>query len=168
MNMEFEHLHVMVNHVPLLGLVFVCVPLAYALIANDRHMLLMSLGVIIALAVSARVTMWTGEEATERFEHGPVKQHIDEHGLKWIGEHEYRAERAAFTTYLLGVLAIGGYVALWKRPNWLRAIAGSMLVLCLLNFLLYAWCADAGGKVRHAEFRDPSQPAPLIEREHEH
>ncbi|MBI1374854.1 MAG: hypothetical protein GC159_19220 [Phycisphaera sp.] len=168
MSTEFEHLHVMINHVPILGVAFVCVPLLYSVIRNDKHTLLLSLGVVIALALAASVTMWTGEEAMDRFMSGDLTKMMDEPGTQWMHEHAYRAERAAFMTYMLGVLAAGGYVALWKRPKWQRAIAAAMLVLCVLNALLYVWVADAGGRIRHPEFRDASHPAPLVAHEEDH
>ena len=152
--MALEYLHVVINHIPMIGLATVCVPLLYALVRGERHTLIVSLALCIVLGAGTAVVIWSGEEGHENIEHGPIVQMLDAPAHDWIHEHEERGEAAAIVAYITAAVAVLGCGLLWWKPKALRAIAAVMLVLCVVNVVLMARTTKAGGQIRHPEFRD--------------
>lgn len=156
-----EHLHVMANHAPLMGLAFAIVPLLFALMARQRAALWVGLIMILISGASLPVVMQSGERAFERFVEGQVPGTLDAGGQVWMAEHEERAERVALLLYTTTATALAGMVLLWKRPNLERVIAAILLALCAASVAALMWVAAAGGRIRHPEFRPPDAPAAL-------
>lgn len=155
-----EHVHVMLNHLPIVGFGGLIIVLAYALIRNEPHTLGLGLALATALAIATSVVMWTGEEAHERFMTESIATFIDDAAPAWIQEHEERAEVAAVAAYITGGLAVIGLIGMRFKPAWRRAIGGIVLVMTLLTTGLMGYVADAGGKIHHAEFRAAPDAAP--------
>lgn len=155
-----EHWHVMLNHVPIVGIPLMIIPIGYALIRDERHTLGVALVTLAAIALITSVVMWTGEEAHDRFMMGPIAQYMDEPGEEWTHTHQRRADITAIAVYVLGGMSLLAVpLLIWKRRSC-RAIAAVVLIGSLVCAGLTAWTADAGGKVRHPEFRPPpAEPA---------
>ena len=155
-----EHVHVALNHIPLIGLAVACIPLLYGLIRRQRAALVAGMLVALLCSASAPIVTGTGEGAAERFTGDALAGVLDDAGMNWIGVHSARADKAVWLIYAVALVAAAGLVAMWKRPR-LDAIAGvAVLLLCIVSTLAMIWVADAGGKIRHSEFRMPGAAAP--------
>jgi hypothetical protein len=154
-----EHLHVMVNHVPLIGLAFAGVPLLFGLIARQRAALWAGLLMVLICGAAMPLVMETGEEAAIRLNLGNAAGTLDAAGKHWMSEHYERAELASKLIYGVLAAAIAGMVALWKRPQAAKAIGIAMLCLCVAGVATLGWVAAAGGRIRHPEFRPTEAPA---------
>lgn len=169
-----EHVHLMINHLPIVGFGGVIVLLAYSVIRNEPHTLGLGLGAAVVLAIATSLVMWTGEEAHERFMFESVSKFIDDTAPAWIEEHEERAEIAAVAAYATGGVALIGMIAAWFKVKWRRAIGSIVLVMTLATTGLMGYVADAGGKINHPEFRATPTTAPPADasdddgHEHEH
>jgi peptidoglycan/LPS O-acetylase OafA/YrhL len=152
--MNPEHIHLLINHIPIHGLAFSTLFLVIALLLKNRLLVGISAAVITVCGLSIPFIMSTGEGAYERYENTPeLWETIGESGLEAAHVHYERAEKGAKATYLLIVLGIVS-ILVWKfRPEWLIKMGWSLALLCVVCLFLNAWIASSGGKIRRPDFR---------------
>lgn len=144
--MSSVHLHLLVNHVPILGAAFVLLLLVWGLLARSRDLVRAALWLTLPLFVAGFVADRTGDAASERLEQVTWVDHDRVH------EHEERAEAVVIA---LGVTAALAVFALWRgraRPEE-RWPAGLAALAVFVSLLLGAWTGLAGGVIRHDEIR---------------
>lgn len=150
--MNAVHIHLALNHVPVLGTFFVLFFLGYGMVRRSDEVMRLALWVLVVCALGAVVVNFSGEGAVEAVQ-----------GLPGITSHEIRAHhKAAQWAYAgslaLGVVALGGHVAFRggrKLPRW---FLWSITVGALLVAAMMARTANLGGKIRHAEIEQyPSE-----------
>jgi hypothetical protein len=111
------------------------------------------------------VIMETGESAREGFFDGAVQPDLDKPGYDALRQHAGRAKVAAPVVYAAGILALVALLALTKFPRQAAWIGWAVLVGNLFSVSLSVWTAEAGGRIRHEEFRPvpaaTSSPVPL-------
>ena len=151
--MNPAHVHLIINHVPVVGLAFALALLAWGAVRSNQALIKAALVSLVALALVAIPVYLTGEPAEKA-----VK------GLPGVGYGFIEQHDDAATAALVGVLVAGGagLIGLWAyraRPvaAW---FSSSMLLLCLIAAGLMAWTANLGGQIRHTEIRGPSQVPP--------
>lgn len=143
--MDAAHLHLLLNHVPVLGTFFGLALLAYALLRRQQDVLKAALGVFVVTGLAAGVVYLTGESAEELVE-----------GMAGITEAliEPHEESALVALVLAGVLGLAALVGLlfFRRgvPDWLGS---AVLVLALVAGGAMAWTANLGGRINHPEIR---------------
>lgn len=150
MNSAYPHL--LLNHVPVLGVLLGLVVLAAAM--WRRHDLLgrLALTLFVASALAAIPTYLSGEPA----------EHVVERAVPgveaWIEPHEDAATVSLALVELLGVLSLA---ALWMSRRE-PAVPGALVVLTLAVAVAaagsLAWTADLGGQIRHSEIRGNAPP----------
>ena len=156
------HLHLMLNHVPVLGSVFGLLLLGAAFLRKSRELQKVSLGVIAA-AVAIPV-YFTGEPAEERIEHLPgVAKAI-------IEEHEEAAVVALVSILVLGAVAAAGLIVFRGQRSIPRWFVNASFIMALVTLGLLLRTANLGGKVRHTEIRGDtsSEQASVRSRNSEH
>jgi hypothetical protein len=150
-----EYLHVVTNHLPLIGLPVAILALIAGLVTRDRTATLIGLALVSLLALSAWPVYHYGEEGYDR-----VLSMADAAGAKFLAHHKALAERWVFLYFVTAGVAALGFVLAWKWPRTL--VASSILALVLAGASLAAGIAIAkpGGTVRHREFRFAPPPSP--------
>jgi len=144
--MDAAHVHLMLNHVPVLGAVFAAVVLAAGLLKRDDSWQRLALWTLLVTGVVGVVVYLTGESAEELVEGAAGFSHDA------VERHE---EIAAWATYLggaVGAAALGALVYFRSRVLS-RATAVGLLVMSLVLVGVMAWTANSGGKVNHPELR---------------
>lgn len=148
------HLHVAVNHLPLIGLAATLIPLLYGLIRREMHTLRVGFLMCVLFGGATTLVMFSGEEADEDIEHGSkLGTLLDTSGRHWLHEHEERAEAVSWAAYATAALGLAGLLVQWKRPQFSRPFAALALVFCMVSVLGMIWVAQAGGRISHPEFR---------------
>jgi hypothetical protein len=150
MDLSPAHLHLVLNHVPVLGtLLFAPLVLLWGLARRSRDVTLTGLLLAVLLAVTAVPIYLTGEPAEDQLK-----------GQPWLEKarvevHEDRAEGGLVAVLATGAAAL---VTLWLsrggRPVG-RPWVGVVLVGLLVSAVLFALAALAGGQIRHDELRRP-------------
>jgi len=145
--MNTAHLHLMLNHLPVIATPIVGLLLLYGLIRRSREILrLAAVGAVIVAALSYPVFL-TGAPAEERVEDaGWFRERM-------VHEHEERAEAALIAVLVTGLVAA---VGLWQSRGGRdlpRATGGITLAGLALSAGLFGWTALAGGVIRHDEIR---------------
>ncbi|MBI3989115.1 MAG: hypothetical protein HY347_05815 [candidate division NC10 bacterium] len=145
--MNWAHLHLVLNHVPVIGMVLGVVLLAVALVKQSRDLQRVSLGFFILLALLALPVYFTGEPAAKVIEQLPgVSESV-------IERHEEAALIALVAVEVLGVIALGG-VFLSRRPKTIPTwFAITLLLLSIAVGGWMVWTANLGGQIRHTEIR---------------
>ena len=153
--MDAVHLHLALNHVPVLGTVFAAIALGVAWWRRNPEFVRLSLwGVVLLCAVSVAIK-FTGDFAWDELR--PWPQPYD--GPR-VERHEQAADRATTAVFVTGLVA---GAALWvgrKRPAVPGGMTAAVMVLLFGTFGLMAWTANLGGQLRHPQLRgDNAGPA---------
>lgn len=143
--MSLVHLHLMLNHIPVVGALFLVVLFTAGLVRGNATLVRTALWSCVALAVIAIVTFLTGEPAEEAVE-----------GIAGISEAaiERHEEVALVATVLLGAGGALSAAALWlahRRATMPRWIAAAGLVGSLAIAGAMGVTANLGGRIRHLE-----------------
>jgi hypothetical protein len=155
--MSTVHLHLLLNHVPVIGTIIGLCLLAWAVYRADQGIARATLGLFAILAVVALATFLTGEPAEEAVE-----------GLAGVSEgaierHEEAALLATVAVGILGAASLGALAWFRRRALPRRAMA-LMLALAMVPAGAMAWTASLGGQIRHSEIRaDASVRVPDVQ-----
>lgn len=151
---SFPHLHVLLNHLPLMGTAAGAAALLIALLMKSRAAAVPPLVVIAVCAASAWVVNVTGQRAYKE-----IRGLADDEGVEWLDTHMERAERFAFAFYGVAALATVGLLLPKRWPKAHVPLAVVVLVAAGATAALAGWIAQAGGQVRHPEFRNAEHTA---------
>ncbi len=147
-----EHAHLLLVHLPIVGLLAALLPLAWAVARGDRTAAGLGLALAALFGAATPLVARTGEAAEERFEDGPLA--LDAEGARWLEVHEDRGEVAAVVASAAAAACAVGLVLLVRAPALPpRALAGAGAAACVFAFAALAWAGEAGGKIRHPELR---------------
>lgn len=142
--MSILHLHLLLNHIPVVGALFALVLFAAALTLRDKVSSKFALGFTAALALVAVAVYFTGEPAEEAVENlvGVTERSIE--------AHEEAAQLGTIAFAVLGGLSILALIAFRAKriPRWVT-IAGLVGVTAVSGIM--AWTANLGGQIRHSE-----------------
>ncbi|QDU71392.1 hypothetical protein [Mucisphaera calidilacus] len=164
MDLSAAHVHVMLVHVPLLGLFFGAVPLLVGLIAKQRLMIETGLWMVALSGWSIAAVMSSGETAKELADQGMgIAAYLDEASWKILEEHYHAAERWAKPVYVTALLATVAIGMRWFWTRWQRRVAWWALAMALLSLPGMALVANNGGQIRHPEFREAEAGGGVVE-----
>lgn len=143
--MNGAQLHMLVNHLPVLGTAFGAALVAAGLLLRKDDVAKAGLWALVLAALSALPAYFSGEEAEEVVEHLPgVLEPL-------IHDHEELAEKALAAALIMGGTAAG---ALWRlRTAATRVPLAVALAFSLPVLGLMAYTAHLGGLIRHSELR---------------
>jgi uncharacterized membrane protein len=154
MHINWAHVHLLINHVPVIGVFGGILLLAYALVRKSEEVKMVSLGVFVLIALVTIPVFLTGEGAED------VVKHIPGVTETYIGRHEELAELTLVLMEILGVLALTALVLLKLRGTIPTIIVILVLVMSLITATAVGITANLGGQIRHTEIRDVAGPAP--------
>jgi hypothetical protein len=145
--MDLTHIHLLLNHFPVIGDIIGGGLFLLSLIAKSNDLKRASLAVLLGISLIAIPTYISGNGAQEAIKSLP--------GLSkpMIQTHEAAALVSLAFMELTGVFA---WLALWqfrrlaRVPNWNLAV---ILVLTLVSIGFVARASNLGGEIRHAEIR---------------
>jgi uncharacterized membrane protein len=147
--MSIVHIHLLLSHVPVVGVLFALILFAAALFFRESVSIKLALWISAALAVVAVAVYFSGgaaEEAVEKL--AGVTESV-------IEQREEAAELTTVAMSLFGALSLVALVIFRKRraPGWV-AVGG--LVATVALSALMGWTANLGGQIRHTEIRSAS------------
>ncbi len=146
--MDLVHLHLMLNHVPVLGVVFAFVVGVIGFLFKSKAVTRVALGMLVFSAIIAVPVYLTGEPAEEVVE-----------GLAGVSEAviEQHESAAAFSLILAGVTGGFALLALLFGRSLTSKVPGYLVAATLLAAFLTTgsmlWTANLGGQIRHTEIR---------------
>ncbi len=146
--MTDAHLHLIINHFPILGPIFGLGILITGMVMKNNTIKNTAYVIFIVAAIFAFASMFTGEGAEEMVEDMPTV------GKKIIHEHEEIAEKLAIISYLLGLLSIAGLYTNVKNHVRANVVSYAILVIAVVAVIIAKEVGTSGGEIRHTEIRE--------------
>ena len=138
-----EYVHVLLNPLPVYGLLISWIALIAALISKSRRAHIVTLILIFVTSISAWPVYEFGEEGYDR-----VLAMTDDDGHAWLDEHQARGQKLIYVFYALAVLSAAAIVVPLRWPK-------SSVPLALVVVLLGAVALGSGCYIAHAGRKNP-------------
>ena|SRR2546423_12698220 len=148
--MSAAHIHLLLNHIPILGSIFGLLLLLYAAMKGSDELKRACFGIFVATALLTIPVYLTGDGAA-RIVHDLPGVSVD-----IIDRHDDAATITISAIELLGAVSL---LSLWlsrkadRIATWMLV---SVLVLAVISSGLGMWTGGLGGQIRHTEVRSPN------------
>jgi uncharacterized membrane protein len=157
--MNWAHVHLMINHVPVIGLPGAAALLIYSLLKKSDEIERVSFGLFVLIAVMTLAVFFTGQAAAN------VVKDLPGVTETYIGRHEEMADLSLVLIEVLGALCLAGLFLARRSGSIPKLVVVPVLVLSLATAAVVGLTANLGGQIRHQETREgfvpprPSGPA---------
>ena len=148
-----EYVHVLLNPLPVYGLLVSWIALIAALISKSRRAQIVTLILIFITSISAWPVFEFGQQGYDR-----VLTMTDDDGHAWLDDHQERAEKVIYIFYALAALSVAAIIAPLRWPKSSIPFAVAVVLLGAAGLASGCYIAYAGGKIRHREFRTAPPP----------
>jgi LPXTG-motif cell wall-anchored protein len=145
--MNLAHLHLILNHLPVLGVPFGLALLGYGLWRRSDELKRTALAVLLLAALVTVPVYFTGEPAED------VVKGLPGVSRPLLSRHEDAATTAFVVVGIAGLAALAGLLAFRRNKNLPGWYSGLILAVSLAASGLLVWTANLGGKARHPEIR---------------
>ncbi|MCX7871660.1 MAG: hypothetical protein N2487_00070 [Verrucomicrobiae bacterium] len=149
--MNQAHYHLMINHVPLFGIVTgTCLMLAGLILRNEVvKKTALYFFVISALVIVPTYTSGFGAEKV-------LKAFLPGMNTDVIEQHEEIAVLALGATAVLGIISLVCTILFWGQKPVKNVIAIIIVILSIATVVMIGFTANLGGKIRHPELKNSS------------
>jgi glucan phosphoethanolaminetransferase (alkaline phosphatase superfamily) len=144
--MNYAHLHLVINHAPLFGLVFGFCLLMYFIRKRTEEVARIAMYTFILSAIASLVTYISGDNAQH------VIENIKEVNKKVIEEHEKLAKIANLFTIITGSASFSWFFI--KNEFTKRYVAIGLTAVCLMGIGFMSKTANIGSQIRHGEISE--------------
>lgn len=148
--MNQTHLHLVLNHLPIVGVMLSGVLLAIALLLKNGQFQRVCLALLVVFALVAIPVYLTGESA----EHAAKRSAGVSKAL--VEQHEEAAKVTLVAVEILGGAALLAALVTWRAVVISGAFGAIVLVLTFGASALFAWTGYLGGQIRHPDVRSGS------------
>jgi hypothetical protein len=143
--MNYAHIHLMLTHVPVIGIGGVILLLIIAALRKSNELMNMALIFAILLSLVTIPVYLTGEPAEEMVENLPsISKDL-------IEQHEEQAEVAFILVEVTGAIALIALIVQRYSGGVGQKFAILTLIVLIISGGLLVWTANLGGKIRHTE-----------------
>lgn len=151
--MDQTHLHLLTNHIPVIGTIIGLFVLLYGIIKKSDHTKNAAYLIFILCAAGGAVAYFTGEPAEETVEE------IAGISKAMIESHEDAGKFAFISMVVLGLTSVVGLILSFRKSSLAKGFSYLMVLLAAISFGIAAYTANLGGKIRHTEIQNNS-PVP--------
>lgn len=145
--MNPAHLHLLTNHLPVLGTLFGLCLLLFAQIRKSDELKKVSFGVFFLVALLSIPSYVSGEPAEEQVENIATVSKV------FLEQHEDAAKVAFVGVLVLGALGLVGLLRYRFGKCACKWFSPVVIVAALVVTATMMWTANLGGKIRHSEIR---------------
>ena len=146
--MNPTHIHLLLNHFPIIGTLIGSAILLYSIIKKQDTGKITGAFIIVIMAIIAIPVLLTGEPAEESVEHlsGISKALIHDHGEA--------SEKAFWLMEITGVFSLLAIVFYKIKSRFAPKAFFVAFIFSAITFFAMAWAGYLGGKIRHPETSD--------------
>lgn len=155
--MNSAHLHLLVNHFPIILPIIGTMIMVIGLIARSADVKRIAYLLFVLGAFGAIAAMTTGEGAED------IVEGLGGDAERYIERHEESAETFAIISYILGGLSLLGLWASFTKKSFSRILAGVTVAVGFASLYFAQQAGTSGGEIRHTEIRKETTqtvPAP--------
>lgn len=154
--MNAVYLHLVLSHVPVLGLLFGIGLHAAGLVLSSRKVKRVSLAVFTLTAMATAPLYFSGESTQE------VAVKLLGSKPEMIQRHEEAAMVVFIGTTAVGLITLVGFFLMRKRRSFPKSASIGLLTVGAVLLVLAARASGLGLQIRHPEIRDgaPHLPGP--------
>ncbi|SDE45368.1 hypothetical protein SAMN05421636_105128 [Pricia antarctica] len=146
--MNDAHFHLVVNHLPIVGVLVGFLVLLSGYIIKNPQVKTTALGIFIFSALAAIAAFYTGEGAEDIVENLPgVSETL-------IHEHEEYAELFFTMMLILGGASLLTLFFQFKKSPLVKYGFGLVLILSLSCIVISKYVGTSGGEITHIEIRN--------------
>ncbi len=143
--MNFAHVHLLVNHLPLFAALLGGGILGYGLLKNQRSIKSVGLALGVIAALGGAAATFSGERAEDVVE---TYSGTNELALE---EHEEAAEMTRWALLGLGIVSVIGLVLPTEREALRGRVEWAVWAMFVIALSMVIWTASIGGHIRHPE-----------------
>jgi hypothetical protein len=145
--MSAAHIHLLLNHIPILGSLFGLLLLLYAMLKGSDEMKRVCFGIFVITALITIPVYLTGDGAARIIQNLPgVSEDI-------IRQHDSAATFTIIAVELLGAASLLGWWLTRKGKKLVGWLLVTVFVLAIISTGLGMWTGNLGGQIRHTEVR---------------
>lgn len=145
-------LHLLFNHLPIIGTYFVCFTLIFAIVVNSVDIKRFALITSFLVGLSSLGAYYTGSPAAK------ISKTVVGVDKTLIGDHAELGEAATVLSIVMAVVALAAYLLQRKYPASLKKSIYLVLLICLVNAGLLGFVGHLGGKIHHPEIHMENPP----------
>ncbi len=145
--LSMAHIHLLMNHVPILGSIFVLMLFIIALVFKNGFLQKLSLWFLAGVALFTAAAYVSGD-GTKR-----AVQRFPQVSDAAIAMHEQAARYGLILMFIAGVVSLSGILLYSKRPVLPAYLRISVLVLLLVSVAVMIYIGFLGGQIMHPEIR---------------
>ncbi len=166
--MNGVHVHLLLNHIPILGTLFALILLGFGYFLRQEILAKAALWTLVVSALVSIPSFLSGEEAEHAVE-GIIGV-----SMVTVEEHEEQAEVAYWAILISGAIALGTLLASMRGGTLNRTMLLLNLFFMTVTFALMARAGNSGGTIRHPEIhatgqtQGEGQSATSDDEQHEH
>lgn len=157
-----EYVHVLLNPLPVYGLLMGVLVLAVALLARSTAARNIGLVVIVLCSASAWPVLVYGQHG-----YNELYPLLDTESQQWLNAHMERAEDFIYAFYVTALLGLAALALQKKFQRSAKALTLLTLIAAIVSLGIGGWISRAGGEVSHSEFRNGPPPATAPEHQHD-
>jgi len=148
--MSYSHLHILMNHVPVLGILFGVLLFIWGFIRKSAEVERVAMIVFVLSGIIAIPTFLTGDLAEHQVEeYAGVSENA-------IEEHEELATTALYMVLGVALSALTILIIMWRsqRAANLKLMKIVVFVFASITFGFLTLVSNSGGKIRRPELRN--------------
>lgn len=147
MNMNGAHIHLLSNHVPIIGEFMGMIVLGWGIYKRNTEVLNAAYFIFILSAIGGIIAFWTGDSARSTIENMPgmLKSYVD--------NHETAADISIWLIGITGGMSLIGLTFLKRQKEFPLKFSVAVLIVALLAFALVSYTGYLGGLIHHPEIR---------------
>jgi glucan phosphoethanolaminetransferase (alkaline phosphatase superfamily) len=149
--MNDAHLHLLVNHLPIVGLLIGTLVLIAGLTLKKREIKLTAFGIYIFSALGSLAANATGEAAEE------IVENISGISETLIHTHEEYAETYLVLSLVLGAISLLGFLAELRKMKFASVLTFFIFLFALATSVSAKYVGTSGGEIRHSEIRSSAK-----------
>ncbi len=148
--MNDAHLHLILNHFPIVGITIGLLVLIAGYLMKNSQVKAISLGIFIFSALAALAANYTGEGAEEIVEKIPgISESL-------IHDHEEYAEQFFTLSLILGGIALITLFLLITKIRLASYLYFLIIILAISSLVSAYYVGVSGGEIRHTEIHEAS------------